>query len=376
MGRRWKSRIVRGLSVVFFLLIFVSPSIAVDYSTRVQQAYVAYYGRPADPGGLDYWSGQLAQNGGNLSAIIQAFGTSQEFVDRYGRLSQSELIDTIYRQMFNRDPDEAGKAYYLEQLRLGRMTLQTITLQVMDGAPAGSQDRKTIENKVIVAKFFTDRIRSTPQCPYIGAQAAEQTKAILSEVNYMDQSVNWGKFLTDYRFCRSVKCPSDTSTSMDALSSDQKAFITSRGNPVAFSIIFGSERLNSQHVTEYAGSVRRIDSWFYNAEKLTSVVFDNGYFVEEKELSNHNDRFVPTHLSPALFTACMTRDDVIAVMGEPTCIRQERSMGRIYTYLLYNPSNTIPAATVVLENNMLVNVTAGYAISYTGTNQPDLCNIR
>ena len=44
--------------------------------------YVAYYGRPGDPGSVDFWAEQLDAVGGNLNAIIDAFGNSQEYNDR------------------------------------------------------------------------------------------------------------------------------------------------------------------------------------------------------------------------------------------------------------------------------------------------------
>jgi len=39
----------------------------------IQQAYIAYYGRPGDPGGVDFWCEKLDQENGNLDAIIARF---------------------------------------------------------------------------------------------------------------------------------------------------------------------------------------------------------------------------------------------------------------------------------------------------------------
>ena len=41
----------------------------------IQSLYVAYYGRPADPAGLEFWANLLDQAEGDLSGIINAFGT-------------------------------------------------------------------------------------------------------------------------------------------------------------------------------------------------------------------------------------------------------------------------------------------------------------
>ena len=44
----------------------------------VQKAYIAYYGRPADPAGLAFWASDLEANGLRLERIINAFGNSAE----------------------------------------------------------------------------------------------------------------------------------------------------------------------------------------------------------------------------------------------------------------------------------------------------------
>jgi uncharacterized repeat protein (TIGR02543 family) len=76
----------------------------------VQKAYVAYYGRPADPSGLDYWAVRMDAEGGSLNAIIQAFGTSAEFNRRYGGMTNTQLVTKIYQQTLGRDPDPTGLA--------------------------------------------------------------------------------------------------------------------------------------------------------------------------------------------------------------------------------------------------------------------------
>jgi hypothetical protein len=75
---------------------------------QVLQAYVAYYGRPADDGGLAYWAGELERSGGHLGVIIQPFGVSAEFNDRYGALGNQRLVENLYRQRFGCDPDGGG----------------------------------------------------------------------------------------------------------------------------------------------------------------------------------------------------------------------------------------------------------------------------
>ena len=125
----------------------------------IQQAYIAYYGRPGDPGGVNFWCEKLDNENGNLDAIIGQFGSSDEFEGRYGSFSNGELIDTIYQQMFGRAPDESGREFYVGRLNSGAMTLQTITLNVLYGSTG--TDATIIDTRIQVARYFTDRVNAT-----------------------------------------------------------------------------------------------------------------------------------------------------------------------------------------------------------------------
>ena len=140
----------------------------------VQKAYVAYYGRPADPGGQDYWASRLDEEGGSLNAIIGAFGYSDEFNRRYGGLSYGALVTKIYQQALGRDPDLGGLNWYVNELLAGRRTLQTITLDVLNGATT-EPDSIVVANKLLVAAYFTSRV--AVGCSYGTEQTGVNTVA-------------------------------------------------------------------------------------------------------------------------------------------------------------------------------------------------------
>ena len=123
----------------------------------VQKAYVAYYGRPADPGGQGYWAGRLDAAGGSLDAIIGEFGSSNEFNQRYGGLNYSALVTKIYQQTLGRDPDQGGLDYYVGELQAGRRTLQSITLDVLNGAVT-PPDATVVANRLDVAAHYTAKV--------------------------------------------------------------------------------------------------------------------------------------------------------------------------------------------------------------------------
>jgi len=70
-----------------------------NYAATVQGFYVAYYGRWADPAGLDYWTGVLAANGGDASVMINDFGDSAEFLNTYSNLVLAVMSPVFFHAL-------------------------------------------------------------------------------------------------------------------------------------------------------------------------------------------------------------------------------------------------------------------------------------
>jgi Ca2+-binding RTX toxin-like protein len=119
----------------------------------IQQLYIAYYGRPADPGGRDYWVGRLEDNGGDLGEVIDAFATSAEFDDRFGTLAEQDLIDNLYQQILGRPAENEGLEFYTGMLARGESSLIELALDITNGAQG--DDEIAIQKRVEVADRFT-----------------------------------------------------------------------------------------------------------------------------------------------------------------------------------------------------------------------------
>jgi len=152
------------------------------YYPQVQEIYVAYYGRPADPAGLQYWASQLAANKGNLTTIINAFGNSAESSALYAGASNSAKVIAIYQQLFNRAPDTPGLTFYTNALTAGTMTAASIALNVADGATG--VDATYLSNKLVVAKAFTDALTTDPAAnlAYSGTAAEAAARSLITSV--------------------------------------------------------------------------------------------------------------------------------------------------------------------------------------------------
>ncbi|HCW93498.1 MAG TPA: hypothetical protein DHM44_07430, partial [Flexistipes sinusarabici] len=160
-----------------------------DYLETVQKYYIAYYQRPADPGGLRYWAERLDSNGGDTSGMIEAFANSAESDTLYGEINESNIetvINDIYNAAFNRDADAGGLEYYKQGFIEGRFTAATIMVNIIDGAR--NQDLDVLNNKLEASEIFTgildpDGDGQDPVYTYAGNEDAQEARDWLSTVD-------------------------------------------------------------------------------------------------------------------------------------------------------------------------------------------------
>lgn len=129
---------------------------ASSYFDQVQKIYTAFYQRPADSGGLLYWSQMAAVNGGDFGNVIDAFAKSAEATALYGSVTAAnigDVIDKIYNALFGRSADTAGKQFYVDGFAAGTFTAGKIAMNILDGAKNG--DLIAIANKTAAANMFT-----------------------------------------------------------------------------------------------------------------------------------------------------------------------------------------------------------------------------
>ncbi len=177
------------LSILILGCVMVAQVQAQDTSAfreQVQTMFVAYYGRPGDEGGINFWANELVGVNGNLSAIIDSFGNSVEFQSRFGDLDDETLVNNIFLQLLGRDADAGGLAFYVGELQAGRITLASMALDIANGAQ--NEDVDTIANKLEVANAFTEGYL-VANVRYEGDQAAEDAKLLMNNVDATDASV-------------------------------------------------------------------------------------------------------------------------------------------------------------------------------------------
>jgi len=148
---------------------------------RAQQLYVSYYGRPADPAGLDFWVQRLTEAGDNADQVLADFGASAEYTALTAGQTNRQVVNNLYQQMFNRDADEAGLTFYLERLESGTSSLASIALDIANGVEGTDAD--ALGNKVEVANTFTAALRARDDNPLYGERQLDGARELLADVD-------------------------------------------------------------------------------------------------------------------------------------------------------------------------------------------------
>ena len=129
-------------------------------STQLQELYVAYFGRAADPTGLEYWT----EKGISTAAFAANMYAQPEFKSAYGTLSTESQVNQIYKNLFDRDADVTGLTYWTKEINLGNLQLAEIATHLVWAAQnnSGSADDKTaLTNRTNAAIAYTAKVKET-----------------------------------------------------------------------------------------------------------------------------------------------------------------------------------------------------------------------
>ncbi|MGZ8318867.1 MAG: FKBP-type peptidyl-prolyl cis-trans isomerase [Telluria sp.] len=165
------------------------------YYDVVQRIYVAYFGRPADAGGLAFFAERFRDLGAptniiemnnaygyndGVRGLIDSFGTSAESQALYAG-DNSAFIEAIYRNLFGRAADQAGKDYWADAINKGHVTRARAAIQIMSGAQTSDAD--IIVKKATVAGNFTTALNSAQRSlAYDGLAANVVVRTLLAGV--------------------------------------------------------------------------------------------------------------------------------------------------------------------------------------------------
>jgi len=129
-------------------------------STQLQELYVAYFGRAADPTGLDYWT----EKGITQAAFAANMYAQNEFKSVYGDKSVESQVNQIYKNLFDREADVTGLTYWTQEINLGNLKVAEIATHLIFAAQnnSGSEaDKTALANRTAAATAYTAEVKST-----------------------------------------------------------------------------------------------------------------------------------------------------------------------------------------------------------------------
>jgi hypothetical protein len=163
----------------------------------LEELYVSYYGRAADPAGLNYWESQEAA--GQSDAVIATnFAPQLETLGLYPGLNtptllgstpslQVTFITAVYQNLFGHAPDTAGQSYWQGQLTAGANPGFMVN-QIILGALG--TDATSIANRATVAGLYTTAVASAvPAVTWNPNLDTPQSRTIINTITSSSTSV-------------------------------------------------------------------------------------------------------------------------------------------------------------------------------------------
>ncbi len=178
-------------------------ALSAQYTALAEEFYVAYFGRPADAGGLanmvaqfraaavpvttDGFVAAYASNA-TVKALIDSFGNSAESAALYSG-SNRDFVTAIYSHLLGRAPDAEGLKFWADALDSGNLVRGMAALNIAAGAESNTStqgliDAALIANRVTVAGNFTSILDTAAEVAgYAGDAAAAAARALLDAVD-------------------------------------------------------------------------------------------------------------------------------------------------------------------------------------------------
>ncbi|KTT52206.1 hypothetical protein SB11R_01890, partial [Pseudomonas oryzihabitans] len=122
-------------------------------ATQVESLYLAYFGRPAEPAGLAYWT---AQTNATVDQISAAFAQQPEYTSVYGGLTRAQTINQLYQNLFNRAAQSNELTYWQNSTDI---SVDRMALALTNGATG--TDRLLLDGKTQFASAATANLSST-----------------------------------------------------------------------------------------------------------------------------------------------------------------------------------------------------------------------
>lgn len=104
-------------SVKTYPVNYVSLDTPLNNQSFIQMLYKNILDRPADQGGLNFWTSELNNQLKTRDQVISAFVDSLESASKFQ--NPSEIVTSLYHSLLVREPDQSGLSYWSTQISSG-----------------------------------------------------------------------------------------------------------------------------------------------------------------------------------------------------------------------------------------------------------------
>ena len=96
----------------------VASAVSAGVSDSVVRLYGAVFDRQPDAAGFAYWVDRYV-SGTPLAVVARSFMEAPEWAETYGEVGDTEFIELLYRNVLDREPDASGAEYWAAELSSG-----------------------------------------------------------------------------------------------------------------------------------------------------------------------------------------------------------------------------------------------------------------
>jgi hypothetical protein len=173
-------------------------SVVAELLDKISDLYIAYFGRAPGPQGLTYWFKENYTGSLTFEMTAKSFSDQVEFQSTYPEGSTNrEFIESVYQNMFNRAPEEAGWDYWESELN-GGMDKSVFLLAVINAvySPTGGEDdRALLRNKHDVSMYYAEQTMLNPDEGF-----DDSINELLAAVTFENDSMDTAKGIIDHVF--------------------------------------------------------------------------------------------------------------------------------------------------------------------------------
>jgi hypothetical protein len=173
----------------------VQQSVAVDYRPLIHSMYLAYFGRPAEFLGMQYWVQKFADRGlpSTVDGMLAAYESNAEvraMMDQFANSEESQslyvgnnraFINAVYLNTFNRNAEEAGIAHWAAKIDQGQMNRGRAVLTILQGAQGGDQAMAALKLR-FATQFLASMDQAAEIIAYTGDHMNEAVRTLLSSL--------------------------------------------------------------------------------------------------------------------------------------------------------------------------------------------------